>query len=171
MEKNLTKVLTLLFLAACLIFLTGRAQAQEGPLVCGDIDLIVDRFLPEGVSFEQATEEQIDSAIYQGIVFRPGAVERIVSCSCVRRPDKAGMIVFAAVRAQPEKKDDIVAAAKKAAPPEQAASIERAGGDAFDFVSNLLTQEETVARGYSFTYQEWSPIPSREDRPASPFAP
>ena len=171
MGNHLSKVCTLFFPAAFLIFLSGSVNAQEDSVICTDIDLIVEQVLPQGVSLEDATDAQIDSAIYQALGMRPGAGERIVSCACARRPDKASVIVFAAVRAQPDKKDELVAAAKKVAPVEQARGIERAGQAAFDLVSQRTASEGAVSRGYSSTYREWSPIPSKEDSPDSPFAP
>lgn len=191
MANHVTKALALFFLAGYLILLPGPARAQEKQLTCADIDSLVEQFLPRGVSFEEATDKHIDSAIYQAVLARPDIAIRIVSCSCARIPGQASVIVFAAVAALPDKKDAMVAAAKEQVPAEQAGGIEKAAQAAFTLVSRTEGSEKAAIRGFarvyrewtpltsqedalaspSRAYREWSPLTSREDAPASPFSP
>jgi len=165
------KMLALFLLAVYVILLNGPARAQEQEVTCSEVIAVVQKFLPQDVSLENATDVQIDSAIYRAVLSRPDIAERIVSCCCATRPDTAKVIVFAAVVALPDKRDAVVAAAQKEIPEEQARGIENTAQAAFVLASRTSSGENAAVRGFNRVYREWTPLTSQEDAPASPYKP
>jgi hypothetical protein len=171
MKSRMRGVWTVLMLAAAVAVWAGPAVAQEAEMTEEEVDELILQFLPEGVTLEEATDEQLDAAVFQAVSLNPGAAGLVVARAVQVRGDKAGLIVFAAVRALPEKRDEITAAARETAPPEMLDEIEAASQASFVYASRAAGAETTAESGFTYTYVEWTPISTRQDAPASPVAP
>jgi len=99
MSNFINRLLVVSFLAAALIVLCGPASAQQEQVTDADIDALIQKFLPEGVTLADATfTMHIEAAISQAVEARPEWADQIVARAIEIRPDKAEAIQAAAGR-------------------------------------------------------------------------
>lgn len=83
---------------------------------------LISQFLPQGVTMETATQDQLAAAVGQAVKANPDQVEAIVKTAVAAMPGAALAIVQAAVNVLPGQADLIFQAASEAAP-DQARAI------------------------------------------------
>ena len=99
MSNFINRLLVVSFLAAALIVLCGPASAQQEQVTDADIDALIQKFLPEGVTLADATfTMHIEAAISQAVKAKPEWADQIVARAIEIRPDKAEAIQDAAGR-------------------------------------------------------------------------
>jgi hypothetical protein len=167
-------ILTLVIL--CLVIIAGPASAQE----TDDIDpgALIQQFLPDGVSIENATDDQLLAAVSQACEANPQVAAQIVTRAIQSRPDLAPAIASAAATAAPDQAVAITIAAVQAAPdqsqaiadavsqavPAQAAAVRQAAQQ----TARTQQAQQAVQQAQQQSQQAGTPPPSRDDGPASP---
>jgi hypothetical protein len=123
MSYFINRLLIVTFLAAALIVVCGPASAQQEQVTDADIDALIQKFLPEGVTLADATFTlHIEAAITQAVEAKPEWADQIVARALEVRPDKAEAIQAAAGKGLK------VAAAKKAMGQEVAEKFKEGDG-------------------------------------------
>ncbi len=166
-------ILTLVIL--CLVMIAGPASSQEADVI--DTDAIIQQFLPDGVSIENATDDQLLAAVSQAceanpqvaaqivtraIQSRPVLAPAIASAAATAAPDQAVAITTAAVQAAPDQSQAIADAVSQAVPAQAAAVAQAAQQTARTQQAQQSVQQQAQAE------QDATPPPSRDDGPASP---
>ncbi|MDO9263331.1 MAG: hypothetical protein Q7U02_05145 [Desulfosalsimonadaceae bacterium] len=111
---------TIGLLAVCLVWFVlgmGTALAQ-------DAGNLITQFLPQGVTMETASQEQLVAAVGQAGAANPDQVADIVKAAVTAAPAYAVAIVQAAVNVLPDQIDLICEAAIQAAPNQNRAILD-----------------------------------------------
>ncbi|WP_291321971.1 hypothetical protein [Desulfonatronospira sp.] len=92
MRKIFTTTMSLIFAAGLIICLSTTAAAQEQEMSDAEIDALIQQFLPEGVTLENAFTHQIEEAIHLAVAANPELADQIVARAVQVRPDEAETI-------------------------------------------------------------------------------
>ncbi len=167
-------ILTLVIL--CMVIIAGPASAQEAD----DIDpgVLIQQFLPDGVSIETATDDQLLAAVSQACEANPQVAAQIVTRAIQSRPDLAPAIASAAATAAPDQAVAITTAAVQAVPDQYQAiadAVSLAVPGLADQILAAAEQARRTQRALQSVQQarqqadlETQAPDTRDDEPASP---
>lgn len=178
MRKIFERALIVGLLAAVLTLQGGPVMAQDTYMADAEVDAIIQEFLPAGVSLGDATEDEIEQAIFDAVSSQPVAVLSIVRRAVQLRPEQAPVIAAGAVRVLPDQAASIAYVASENAPyqadaiaeaiiavvPDQAPTVRNAA----DYSSRMAIAALALERASESTEQEGSSPSARDDVPASP---
>jgi len=166
MRKISLKCITVFIMASMLMLYGVPALAEDRDVLdAGEIDELIQQYLPEGVALEDATEQHIREAIANAVRSRPDAAPQIAARAAERVPDHAPAIASAAATALPGQASNITIAVVETVPT-QADAIQ----NAVDLAFQELRQDQAardLERAERQAVQSDQP-PARDDSPASP---
>lgn len=93
MRKIFERALIVGLLAAVLTLQGGPVMAQDTYMADAEVDAIIQEFLPAGVSLGDATEDEIEQAIFDAVSSQPVAVLSIVRRAVQLRPEQAQLLL------------------------------------------------------------------------------
>jgi len=166
MRKISLKCITVFIMAAMLMLYGVPALAEDrGVLDAGEIDELIQQYLPEGVALEEATEQHIREAVANAVRSRPDAAPQIAARAAERIPDHAPAIAAAAAAVLPDQATNITIAVIRVVP-SQSIAAQRAVDQALHDLRQVQAEMalERVERQAVQTDQP----PARDDSPASP---
>jgi hypothetical protein len=164
------KALAVFFFLALFILISVPVMAQDQEMDDPEITSLIQEFLPEGVTLDTASDEQILTAVSAAISAYPDQAASIVSLVIQSRPEMAVAVVTAAIQAAPEEQIEAITNAAFQAAPDQAEAIISAAIEAAPpgAVPPALIRAAFVTLP---TLPEGASPPSRDDQPASPVLP
>lgn len=145
MHKSSKLTAFLLLLCAVSLFLSPavlaqeQGEQQEQEMQEEEIQALIQLNLPEGVTLQEATSEQIRAAVTQIGMAEPQRIAQVVARMAQLRPDQAVNIAAAAAQAVPDQAAEIGAAVAQAVP-EQADAVQ-------ETLQSALEEAEEVAAG------------------------
>lgn len=154
------------FVAAALIMcLSTWAGAQDQELSDEDIDLLIEEFLPDGVTMDNADQDEFTLAVYRAVSDNPHLADHIAAQAVQARPEFGEAIVESAVRAAPDQSEAIASAAAEA-DPDQARGLTLAA----ERTASQVQAQRGIDRAMEEAAQEGISPPARDDDP-SPVRP
>jgi hypothetical protein len=163
MRKPLVRALAMFLMAAVLMLYGAPVFAGDDQMTDAEVDFLVQQHLPEGVTLEQATPQQIGEIISKSVASRPDAAVQIAARTAVRAPNHAAVIAASAATVVPHQASDIAHAVSRAVPG-QATAIRNRVEEAVS-QQRQKTAADVLERRAGQTGQA---PPARDDSPASP---